>query len=97
MLLIGGCPVWQFSGVGGTIPCVDNQDAEASCDHFGNVEFRDDPKTPAFEGQPAACGLQRDEHGPVAGFFMVAHGKGKVRACKPDGTVGCGPWVDVDH
>lgn len=107
MELIGGCPVWQFSrDEAVVIPCVDDQDALASCDHFGSVEYRDDPKTPTtgdslktlqgFEGRPLACGLQRDIHGPVAGFFTVAHGKGQVRACKPDGT-GCGPWRPVDH
>lgn len=109
MELIHGCPVWQFTVDGGSSahPCVDDQDvAPFSCDHFGNVEFRDDPKTPTtgdtlatlrgFEGQPLECGFQRDIHGPMAGFFTVAHGKGQIRACKPDGK-GCGPWRGVDH
>lgn len=101
MGLIGGCPVWQYRQppdmtVHPARQVAPSDDA-MSADHFGSVEFRDDPITPAFEGQPAACGLQRDERGhPMAGFFTVAHGKGEVRACKPDGT-GCGPWRAVDH
>lgn len=97
MELIGGCPIWQFSLDAKTPqPCVDDQYAKASCDHFGSVEYRDDPKTPEFEGEPKECGLQRDIHGPIAGFFTVAHGKAYVRACKPDGK-GCGPWKGFDH
>jgi hypothetical protein len=108
MELIGGCPVWQFTADGGTTveACVDDQAAWASCDHFGSVEYRDDPQTPTtgdtlstlqgFEGRPLVCGLQRDAHGPMAGFFTVAHGVGHVRACKPDGA-GCGPWRPFDH
>ena len=98
MKLLGGCPIWQFQT--DTNPaarqCHDDQGAEMSCDHFGNVEFRDDPKTPAFEGTPAECGKQRDQYGPNAGFFVVAHGLGRVRACRPDGA-GCSPWRAVNH
>jgi hypothetical protein len=108
MELMRGCPIWQFTVDDGTTvePCVDNQSAWASCDHFGSVEYRDDPQTPTtgetlgtlqgFEGRPLVCGLQRDAHGPMAGFFTVAHGTGKVRACKPD-RAGCGPWQPFDH
>jgi hypothetical protein len=108
MELIHGCPIWQFTADSGTTvePCVDNQAARASCDHFGSVEYRDDPQTPTtgdtlgtlqgFEGRPLACGLQRDAYGPMAGFFTVAHGVGQVRACKPD-QGGCGPWRPFDH
>ena len=97
-LLGNGCPIWQFQTDLNPAPqsCSDNQNAEISCDHFGNVEFRDDPKTPQFEGQPVECGQQRDQYGPKAGFFTVAHGLGRVRACKPDG-LGCSPWRPVDH
>lgn len=94
--LEGGCDEWQFSlDVNGfnAIPCHDDQDALASCDHFGDVNDRDDPKTPTtgdtletlkgFEGRPLECGLQRDTFGPRAGLFTVAHGHGYVRACPP--------------
>lgn len=91
------CPVWEYRVAGVTGPCVDDQGAKISCDHFGRAGGgRDDPKTPAFEGEPEVCGMQRDAHGPKAGFFTVAHGLGQVRACRPDGA-GCGPWVSVDH
>jgi hypothetical protein len=108
MQLLRGCPIWQFTVDGGTTVerCVDDHAASASCDHFGSVEFRDDPQTPTtgdtlatlqgFEGRPLQCGLQRDAHGPMAGFFTVAHGTGQVRACKPD-QAGCGPWRPFDH
>ncbi|HSD67673.1 MAG TPA: hypothetical protein VLF95_13285 [Vicinamibacteria bacterium] len=108
MELLQGCPVRQFTVDAGTtvVPCVDDHAARCSCDHFGSVEYRDDPQTPTtgdtlptlrgFEGRPLECGLQRDAHGPVAGFFTVAHGIGQVRACKPDGA-GCGPWRPFDH
>jgi hypothetical protein len=108
MELMDGCPIWQFTPDGGTTvePCVDNHAASASCDHFGSVEYRDDPQTPTtgdtldtlqgFEGRPLECGLQRDAYGPMAGFFTVAHGLGHVRACKPD-RAGCGPWRPFDH
>lgn len=108
MELLHGCPIWQFSVDAGTTvePCVDDHAARCSCDHFGSVEYRDDPQTPTtgdtlltlqgFEGQPLECGLQRDAYGPMAGFFTVAHGAGQVRACKPDRT-GCGPWRPFDH
>lgn len=98
MELLKGCPIWQFRTDSNPAPqqCHDNQNAEISCDHFGSVEFRDDPKTPAFEGQPVECGQQRDSFGPNAGFFVVAHGKGQVRACRPDGLE-CGPFLGVDH
>ena len=103
-----GCPIWQYTiDEGKTVKrCSDNQSADISCDHFGDPTYRDDPKTPTsgdtletlvgFEGMPKNCGLQRDSHGPIAGFFTIAHGKGKVRACKPDNS-NCGPWQEVDH
>jgi hypothetical protein len=96
--IMGGCPIWQFSQDGGQTwrPCLQEAAEDAmSCDHFGDVRFRDDPQTPAFEGL-AQCGSQRDDRGhPMAGLFTVAHGKGKVRACLPNGT-GCSGPVDVD-
>ena len=108
MELMHGCPIWQFTVNGGTTvqPCVDNHAATASCDHFGSIEYRDDPQTPTtgdtvgtlrgFEGRPLECGLQRNAYGPMAGFFTVAHGIGNIRACKPNGA-GCGPWRPFDH
>lgn len=101
MELLGGCPIWQYRQVWDTTTraClqVEEDERRMSCDHFGSVEFRDDPITPEFEGQPAECGKQRDPWGrPMAGFWIVAHGNGQVRACRPDGN-GCGPWVGVNH
>ena len=92
------CPVFQFqTDTDPTVrQCHDDQDAQMSCDHFGNVDYRDDPKTPVFEGQPVECGEQRDQYGPMAGFFTVAHGLGRVRACRPD-FGGCGRWLAVNH
>lgn len=121
--LLGGCPVWQFSinpSGAGAIVCHDDHNAPASCDHFGSTNYRDDPQTPTtgdtletlngFEGRPLVCGLQRDEFGPKAGHYAIAHGKGYVRACptwatltspsagnpgsKPSGP--CGPWRPFD-
>lgn len=107
--LSGGCNDWQFSpypdGKNAEI-CHDDQNALASCDHFGDPIYRDDPKTPTtgdtlaelkgFEGMPKQCGLQRDHFGPNAGYFTIAHGKGYVRACLHKGG-GCGPWRPFNH
>ncbi len=113
------CPVWRYTPDSGTnvYHCVDDKAALASCDHFGDPVYRDDPQTPTtgdtldtlrgFEGQPLACGLQRDAHGPIAGFFVIPHGGPAgcksgtgpywhIRACKPDGN-GCGPWKSFCH
>ncbi len=107
MELMHGCPIWQYTVDGTAVHgCFDDREAAASCDHFGSVEYRDDPQTPTtgdtiwtlkgFEGRPLECGLQRNAFGPMAGFFTVAHGIGNVRACKPDGTR-CGPWQPFNH
>jgi len=90
MELLSGCPVWQFTVDDGKTwhSCSDNRQAKISCDHFGSTEYRDDPQTPQFEGRPIECAKQTDEFGYKAGFFMIPHGAGKVRACKPDET-GC--------
>jgi hypothetical protein len=82
--------------------CVDDQDDFMSCDHFGSTDYRDDPKTPEFEGQPAACGLQRGADGkPVAGFFVIAHSTpgvpGEVRSCVDATFSACGPFQAVNH
>jgi hypothetical protein len=110
-------PVWQYKAGGQQGRCHDDQShANTSCDHFGSayVDGRDDPQTKTtgdtlttlqgFEGRPLALGLQRDEFGPYAGFFMVPQTSGAnfgtlVRACLPlaegnDAT--CAPWVAVD-
>ncbi len=101
MYLIGGCPVWQFSAYPdgrGPIQCHDDQNAAASCDHFGEQSHQDDPKTKdVFEGQPEQCGWQRDSYGPNAGFFMIGHGKGYARACLPNNPTVCGAWRPFDH
>jgi len=99
MELMQGCPIWFYS-VDGTKPtsqCHQASHPIASCDHWGNPEYRDDPQTPEFEGKPTQCGLQRDNAGdPVAGFFVVGHAEPNnstyFRACLPDGT-NCGPWI----
>ncbi len=98
--LAGGCPIWQYR-VGELIrPCLQTANEPAlSCDHFGSppADMRDDPQTPQFEGKPAECGLQRDGRGePKAGFFIIAHGLGDVRACLPDAT-NCSNWIAVNH
>ena len=111
--LIGGCPVWEYrTATHAPARCHDNQnDAEdpVSCDHFGSpASGQDDPKTPTtgdslealrgFEGTPAFCGLQRDAFGPVAGFFVVAHGKGDVQACGPTlPPERCSGWAAFEH
>jgi hypothetical protein len=102
MAIMGGCPVWEYRTDDGSARCHNDQNAQHSCDHFGSVGKRDDPKTPEFEGWPALCGNQSDEFGPYAGFFMIPqHGEGPmfVRACLP-GHEGdnetCGPWIEVD-
>jgi hypothetical protein len=98
--LIGGCPVWQYSldkKKAEVCDEDDHRDMVMSCDHFGTQPAQDDPTTKnVFEGLPALCGEQRDIHGPIAGFFTVAHGKGFVRACSTDYKI-CGPWIAVDH
>lgn len=99
--ILGGCPVWQVRGLR-VERCHDNQTAQHSCDHFGNTVNRDDPKTPEFEGKPFECGLQVDEYGPYAGFFMIpqkGEGSMEVRSCPPyaEGVDAyCGPWKLVD-
>lgn len=91
------CPIWQYRSGGWAGPCVDDQGAAMSCDHFGKAGGPfDDPKTPAFEGEPRVCGEQRGQYGPIAGFFTIAHGKGEVRVCRPDGLE-CGTYLSVDH
>ena len=101
-------PVWEYKAGGQQGRCHDDQvHVNTSCDHFGSayVDGRDDPQTKdVFEGKPAELGLQRDEYGPYAGFFMVPQTSGpafgtQVRACLPlaegdDAT--CGPWISVD-
>ena len=103
MELLSGCPVWKWRTVQFPSPrlCLEIDPFDVggfSCDHFGSAGgARDDPKTPEFEGEPRECGKQRDPDGhPMAGFFTIAHGKGEVQACRPDG-VGCSVWREVDH
>lgn len=101
MELLGGCPIWQWRNPAHPEPqpALQENDDESgqSADHFGSVEFRDDPKTPEFEGRPRQCGDQRDHRGhPMAGFFCVMHGDGEGRACRPDGRE-CSDWKRVVH
>jgi len=101
-LLGGQCPIWKARSDGSESVVRDclQHDADErilTCDHFGDTSTRDDPQTPAFEGEPQVCGLQRDAEGnPRAGFFTIAHGTGIVTACLPDGT-GCGNWMRIDY
>lgn len=105
------CPVWQFR-VGEVIrACHDDHNSAASCDHFGNTTYRDDPQTPTlvnaagtitgFEGEPKFCAYQLDGFGPYAGFFTIAHGNAEVRSCPPldsaTTSTNCGPWKRFDH
>lgn len=108
-LLGNNCPIWEYTVDGKTIYlCHDDQSTIASCDHFGNPVYRDDPQTPTtgdtletlkgFEGEPKVCGLHRDAYGPYQGFFVIAHGNAKIRACKPDRNPDtCGPWKPFNH
>jgi hypothetical protein len=110
-------PVWQYRAAGQQGRCHDDRaHVNTSCDHFGSAyaDGRDDPQTKTtgmtletlqgFEGRPLELGLQRDEFGPYAGFFMVPQTSGagfgtQVRACLPlaegdDAT--CAPWLAVN-
>lgn len=106
-------PVWQYKSGGEFGRCHDQREGVlVSCDHFGSafVDGRDDPGTPAFEGQPAWLADQHDEFGPFAGFFMVPQitpgTPASVRACAPLSELTgpgdaapkdtCGPWLLVD-
>jgi len=101
-------PVWEYRAGGQQRQCRQREDGvdNTSCDHFGSASsgWRDDPKTPEFEGRPAWLGEQRDEYGPYAGWFMVPQTSAPdfgtlIRSCLP-GRIGddglCGPWVTVD-
>ena len=92
----GGCPRWEFRSGGVQNPCVDDRNDVMSCDHFGTQQGQDDPNTPEFEGKPTICGRQRDEHGPVAGFFAYAHTSagipGEVHSCTDASFTVCGDW-----
>lgn len=107
-LLGNNCPVWEYMSNGIVYLCNDDHSAIASCDHFGNPINRDDPQTPTtgdtlenlrgFEGEPKVCGLHRDAFGPYQGYFTVAHGNGKLRACKPDRNPDtCSEWKGFNH
>jgi hypothetical protein len=93
----GACNIFQASVDGKAwFRCEDNRDAPLSCDHFGNTTKRDDPQTPdVYEGEPKVCAKQAGAFGFNAGFFAIAHGKGYVRACRPDGG-GCSSPRAVD-
>lgn len=108
--LIGGFPRWEYTVDKNVIyPCHDDQNALASCDHFGTQPNQDDPKTKTtgdtlatlrgFEGRPLECGLQRNEFGPNQCFFTVAHGNAYIRSCAPidPQSKHCGPWNHFDH
>lgn len=92
-----GCPVFQFRAAGVVRQCVNNQNDLMSCDHFGSTEYRDDPATPAFEGQPAECAAQKGPYGYEAGFFAIVHGNGEARSCVDKTFTACGPWLAVNH
>jgi len=100
-------PIWEYKAGGQQRQCRQREDDfdNTSCDHFGSAAsgWRDDPKTPEFEGRPAWLSAQRDEYGPYAGWFMIPQTSGPtfgtlVRSCLP-GRLGddatCAPWVEV--
>lgn len=106
-------PVWQYKSGLEFGRCHDQREGVlVSCDHFGSafVDGRDDPQTPAFEGQPPWLRDQRDAFGPFAGFFTVPqltpNVPASVRACAPLSELSgpgdaapkdsCGPWLLVD-
>ena len=84
------CPVWQYSEDGKTWKtCRADPHPVASCDHFD----RDDPQTPQYEGTNPICLGDGD---PVqTGYWMIPHGKAKIRACSADGV--CSKPKDFDH
>jgi hypothetical protein len=86
---LGGwaCPIWQYSVNGGSWARCDPSEGEITCDHFDGWN----------EQQPYTGPCERNSQGsPIAGFVMVAHGQGYVRACTRDGVV-CSPGQAVDH
>jgi hypothetical protein len=87
-LLGGRCPIWKGRCYSATPKA---EECPITFDHEGNTTYRDDPQTPdVFEGQPAECAKL-----PDSGFFVIAAGRGFVKACKPDGT-GCSGEHAVD-
>jgi len=106
-------PVWQYKSGTEFGRCHDQREGVlVSCDHFGSafVDGRDDPQTPAFEGQPPWLVDQHDQFGPFSGFFMIPQvtpgAPAYVRACAPLSELSgpgdaapkdsCGPWLLVD-
>lgn len=99
--LLGGCPEWEYRATSADPWQAARQSGSGAItvDHFGNTAIRDDPQTPAFEGEPAVCGKQRDPRGePKAGFFVIAHGEGELRVCRPDhDPTGCSDAKAVSY
>jgi hypothetical protein len=92
-----GCPVFRFRAQDQVRQCVNNQDDLMSCDHFGDTEVRDDPRTPEFEGRPAECAKQTGPYGYEAGFFTIVHGLGEAQSCVDKTFSACGPWLAINH
>jgi len=90
VLLKQKCPSWEYNVDVVWKPCISPQHPEMSCDHFDH----DDPMTPnKYEGTHPEC---LEDFNPVeTGYWVVAHGKGLVRACTGDGI--CSNAVNVDH
>ena len=80
------CPIWEQSLDGKNWGRCLPTPADISCDHFEHWNER----------QPYTGNCQKNLEGsPVAGFFMIAHGKGFVRACNSDSTI-CSQSKAVD-
>lgn len=81
------CPTWQFYNAGKWEVCTPKPHDVISCDHFDHYN-----EVPPYTGN-----CQKFPDGsPSGGFFTIAHGKGKIRACDKSGTV-CSEPVDVDY
>ncbi len=85
------CPIWQRanSPTGPWERCLehDGDVIRIACDHFDQWD-----ESRPYTGR---CQLNVDEN-PIAGFYVVAHGLGFLRACTADASV-CSDPVKVDH
>lgn len=91
------CPIWEYSINGGAtwkrcLPDGLGANSEFSCDHF------DGWTDSSFQNYAGKC--QHVETGmkaPIAGFEMVPHGRGWVRACSADSSVCSQPITGIDY
>jgi hypothetical protein len=80
------CPTWQ-AYYGGQWNFCHPANGEITCDHYDH-----------WNEQGSYSGIcQKFPNGsPSGGFFMIAHGKGKVRACDKTASV-CSEPIEVDY